>query len=74
MREQSFHTQIGIQLRELRKKKGLTQIEAARKLNISSRALQYIEAGTNNTTAELLLLYSKLLDTKLSTLLLAIGY
>ena len=74
MQEKKFHTLIGKELQDLRKEKGLTQVQVARELNITSRALQYIEAGTNNTTAELLILYAKALDMKLSSILLKIGY
>ena len=74
MRDKKFHTAIGTQLQLLRKEKKLTQLQIARSLNITSRAVQYIEAGTTNTAAELLVAYAQTLNKKLSEILSQIGY
>ncbi len=46
-------------LREIRKKKGLTQLKVAMDLNITREALSYYENGKRNPDLELLIAFSK---------------
>lgn len=46
-------------LREIRKKKGLTQLKVAMDLNITREALSYYENGKRNPDLELLVTFSK---------------
>lgn len=48
-----------IGLREIRKKKGLTQLKVAMDLNITREALSYYENGKRNPDLELLVTFSK---------------
>lgn len=46
-------------LREIRKKKGLTQLKVALDLNITREALSYYENGKRNPDLEQLVVFSK---------------
>lgn len=48
-----------IGLREIRKKKGLTQLKVAMDLNITREALSYYENGKRNPDLEQLVAFSK---------------
>ena len=48
-----------IGLREIRKKKGLTQLKVAMDLNITREALSYYENGKRNPDLEMLITFSK---------------
>lgn len=48
-----------IGLREIRKKKGLTQLKVALDLNITREALSYYENGKRNPDLEQLVVFSK---------------
>lgn len=62
MEEQEFLEQIGKRIAELRKAKGMTQVEFAEKLGIQRTALTRIETGGTNLTVLTLKLICKNLD------------
>lgn len=50
MEDQEFLEKLGQRIAELRKEKGMTQVEFAEKLGIQRTALTRIETGNVNTT------------------------
>ena len=57
-----YNQQIGALLKELREKRGLTQVELARKAGISRPRYQKYEDGTNTITMEMFVILCKALD------------
>jgi len=45
---------FGARVRELRKKKGITQIELAKKMNVTQRGISYYENETDNPSMEII--------------------
>lgn len=68
MEDQEFLEKLGQRIAQLRKEKGWTQVEFARKLGIQRTALARIETGGVNTTIKLLNKIAVNLNEKLSQL------
>ena len=60
--------QVGQQIREARKAKGLTQKELGEKLGVSESTVNQYESGKQNLTIETLSKISEALDLSFSTL------
>ena len=56
-------------LREIRKKKGLSQVKVAMDLNISREALSYYENGKRNPDLQMLRLLSEYFDVSIDYLI-----
>ena len=63
-----FIKKVGKQLKVIRKKKGLTQLEVGRRAGLEESAVQRIEAGRINSTLKSLLKIVNVLDIEFSTL------
>jgi len=74
MRDQNFHTAIAKVIKDTRKHLNFTQKEIAEIVKVNVRTIRHIEAGTNNTTADLLKAIAECFNLKLSTLLTKAGY
>ncbi len=68
MEDQEFLEKLGQRIAQLRKEKGWTQVEFAKKLGIQRTALARIETGGVNTTIKLLNKIAVNLNEKLSQL------
>jgi transcriptional regulator with XRE-family HTH domain len=49
----TFHRQVGLRIREARERRGLTQVELARKLGFTYQAVQKYEDGRNPISLKL---------------------
>jgi transcriptional regulator with XRE-family HTH domain len=70
---QSERKRLGIQLRDLRKSKGLNQIEVGEKLGCSRVSVGKLERGQGNYSINSLLGYAKLLECKVDLTSLKTG-
>lgn len=66
MEEQEFLEQLGQRIAELRKTKGMTQVEFAERLGIQRTALTRIETGGTNLSVLTLKLICENLDIRLN--------
>ncbi len=69
MEDQEFLEKLGQRIAQLRKEKGMTQVEFAEKLGIQRTALARIEVGKVNTTVLNLKKIASVLGTKASELI-----
>ncbi len=61
MKEQEFYEMLGAVLRQERKKRGLSLVDVAKRLNISKSSLAYYETGERAISALMLKRYCDLL-------------
>lgn len=69
MEDKKYLIELGEKIAELRKKKGWTQDELAKKLNIQRSSLTRIELGNVNSTINMLRKIAKALEVKTSALI-----
>jgi len=69
MEDQEFLEKLGQRIAQLRKEKGMTQVEFAEKLGIQRTALARIETGNVNTTILNLRNISQTLQTSIEELI-----
>ena len=74
MKDAKFHKQIAAVVKQLRKNNKVEQTELASEIGVHVRTIQGIEAGTNNTSAEILKAIADYLDVKFSELIKMAGY
>ena len=74
MKDAKFHKQVAAVIKQLRKKNEVDQTELAAEIGVHVRTIQGIEAGTNNTSAEILKAIAEYLDVKFSELIIKAGY
>lgn len=68
MEDQEFLEKLGQRIAQLRKEKGMTQVEFAEKLGIQRTALTRIETGNVNTTILQLNAIAQNLDVQLESI------
>lgn len=64
-----FDEDLGRALRDCRETKGFTQIEVAKKMNVSKMAVSLWESGKRSMTAENLKRYCQILDVPVQVIL-----
>lgn len=65
IKTKSILKELGLHIQMLRKQKGLTQQELAKKVNINRSYMGYIEQGRNAPSLKLLIKIAQTLDTQI---------
>lgn len=69
MKKEQLLKKLGKRIQEIRKEKGITQVELANSINKDQQSIQRLEAGGVNPSIFYLLEVAKGLDTKLEKLI-----
>ena len=74
MKDKKFHKAIAEAVKQLRKENEVEQTELAAEIEVHVNTIQRIEAGTNNTSAEILKSIAEYFEIKFSEMIKWAGY